>query len=227
MKKVFSLFAFVLMNSWGVATAQEVVEEEKTEVPVATEAVAEEEEGDPFAKPKIDWGVDIANHWEYRLDFIFNTTTGTSTYTSDESGGLEFSMDYNLNSIFSVGVSTGYIHDFGGTSGMNGSDVVPLLGDFQMRFNIAKKCSFYALGRAGLLCAIKDSPQGKDGFRYPNYLYYEVQPGIMYRPTTKFEFRLSAGYGYAVPYHESAGYEDRTYDETIISFKLGLAYRFH
>lgn len=256
MKKIFTLVTAMLIGSCGVALAQDVVEVQDSEtvaqesvapdsvaVPQETKAsvVEEEEEENLFAGKKKDYGKSIKKTWEYRVFLCANTSSGTSSITSDESGGLELGVGYNFTSWFYAGVSTGFIHDFGGTSGMEAGDIMPWLVDLQLRWNVKRKLSLFLEGRAGIFGNI--TPDEKNAghrdcvhngehkadsydFKYPNYTYYDIQPGLLFRLTEKLDMRLSFGYGYAKPYNETEGFEGRTYDETILTGKFGFSYRF-
>ncbi len=195
------------------------------------EAKKKEEEAEEemwFASKAELYGRSVKRTWEYRLVLAFNTSTGTSAITSDESGGVDFGIGYNLTGNIYAGILTGFWHDFGGVSGHYGGDVMPALGNLQLRFNLRKKLSFYVEGYAGILLQLKDDYQEYDGtyYEYPHYIYYGVDPGLMFRAGKKIDFRVSVGYGYAIPINEAKEFEDCTYDETLICIKAGFAYRF-
>lgn len=248
MKKIFTLVTAMLIGSCGVALAQDVVEVQDSETivqesvapdsvaaPQQTQApvVEEEEEENLFAGKKKDYGKSIKKTWEYRVFLCANTSSGTSSITSDESGGLELGVGYNFTSWFYAGVSTGFIHNFGGTSGEAAGDIMPWLVDLQLRWNVKRKLSIFLEGRVGVFGNITpDVREAHDNngvtkkFVYPNYHYYDIQPGLLFRLTEKVDMRLSFGYGYAKPYNETEGFEGRTYDETILTGKFGFSYRF-
>jgi len=249
MKKFFAIVTAMLVGSCGVAMAQEVnvatdsVASVQDSVAVVQEAPAEvqrvakvevvEEEENLFDGQKKDYGASIAKTWEYRVYGTGNTSSGTSSITSDESAGLDFGIGYNVTSWLYTGISTGIVHDFGGTSSMSAGDVIPWLANIQLRWNVKRKLSLFVEGRAGVFCNV--TPDKKDvlnnnkekvDFEYPNYMYYDIQPGLLFRITEKFDLRLSFGYGYAKVGKETKGFEGRTYDETILTGKFGIGYRF-
>ena len=245
MKKIFTLATVLFFGACGVSMAQDVTVslDSIPAVPFDEAAPAEEtkadasavvaEEEDLFADEKEDYGASIAKTWEYRVFGTANTTSGTSSITSDESAGLELGVGYNVTSWFYAGITTGFIHDFGGTSGMDAGDIIPWLVDLQLRWNVKRKLSIFVEGRTGVFCNVtpdvttaKDNNGKETKFSYPNYMYYEVQPGLLFRITEKFDVRLSFGYGYAKPYNETTNFEGRTYDETVLTGKFGIAYRF-
>lgn len=241
MKKTFSLFVILMASSLGWASAQDVVAADSTAVATASEASATSEEDYSFLfeSNEVDFNEGVEQgDWELHIDLYMNTSTGTSAITSDESGGLNFGLGYNALSFFYAGLSTGYWHDFGGTSGLDPGDFMPFFAELQLRWNVRRKLSFYAQGRAGVVVPIvsgkkdvayKDATgkvAGKADFDYPSYLYYEVQPGLMYRLSPRVDLRLSVHYAYAKPFNESKHFKGLTYDETIIGGKLGIGYRF-
>lgn len=241
MKKIFTLVTAVMLGSWGAAHAQEqvtlvqdsVASENAPAVMMETKTVETDEEENLFAKKKENYGASIAKTWEYRVFLTANTTSGTSSITSDESGGLELGAGYNFTSWLYAGVTTGFIHDFGGTSDLAAGDIIPWLADIQLRWNVKRKLSLFVEGRAGAFCNVTPdvkSARANDGsqksFTYPNYSYLEVQPGLLFRVTEKVDLRLSFGYGYAKPGKETEGFEYRTYDETVLTGKFGVSYRF-
>lgn len=216
----------IVDDSLAVEQSAPVLETLSEEDANKKEEEAEEEMW--FASKAELYGRSVKRTWEYRLALAFNTSTGTSAITSDESGGVDFGIGYNLTGNIYAGILTGYWHDFGGVSGHYGGDVMPALGNLQLRFNLRKRLSFYVEGYAGILLQLKDDYKEYDGsyYEYPNYLYYGVDPGLMFRFGKKLDFRVSVGYGYAIPINEMEGYEDCTYDETLICIKAGFAYRF-
>ncbi len=241
MKKIFTIVSAVLLGSCGVAMAQDVVDVQVPETatqdsvvaPQETIVAVEEEEDNLFAEKKENYGESITKTWEWRVFVTANTSSGTSSITSDESAGLELGVGYNPTSWLYTGISTGVVHDFGGTSGMEAGDIIPWLADLQLRWNIKRKLSLFVQGRAGVFCNV--TPNNKKAlsnsnvvteFEYPNYMYYDLQPGFLFRITEKCDIRLSFGYGYAKPYNETEGFEGRTYDETILTGKFGFSYRF-
>jgi len=213
MKKIFTFLCVVLISSClGVMAQDETTAEQDT--------------------VKEDYGATIRKTWEYRVVFTASTTTGTSTITSDEFGAFELGVGYNPTSWLYTGISSGFAHDFGGTKGLHGGDAIPALADLQLRLNIKKKFSLFIDGRAGIFLNITPDAFARDingidkTFEYPHYLYCDIQPGIIFRSTKKLDVRISFGYGYAKPINEVPGFEDRTYDETILTAKLGFGYRF-
>lgn len=209
---------------------QPVVVEENVNRVEDEEARAQREEEEMWFVSKDElYGRSVKNSWEYRMSVVFNTSTGTSAITSDESAGFLFSLGYNLTSHIYAGGQIGYLHDFGGVSGIPGGDYFPTLGNLQLRINIRKRLSLFVdgLGGASWPLTAKQPTNVVDGdFGYPIYLYGEISPGFMFRPSKRLDFRFSAGYAYAKPVHETEGHEWRTYDETILTFKIGFAYRF-
>lgn len=202
---------------------------------IDTELIEEYEDEEPEFLGDPNEG--IAKTWEYRLSGVFNTSTGTSAITSDESVGVEFTFGYNFSANFFAGVSTGYLHNFGGTSGVPAPDAAfPFVVDLQYRWNLARRLSLYLEGRAGIVLNAtndvevwrqdEDNKRIPYNFQYPNYQYYDIQPGVIYHPSQVFDVRFSVGYGYARPGKETKYAEDRTYDETILAFKVGFARRF-
>ena len=206
---------------------QPVVEENVNSVEDEEARAQREEEEMWFVSKDELYGRSVKNSWEYRMCVVFNTSTGTSAITSDESAGFLFSLGYNLTSHIYAGGQIGYLHDFGGVSGIPGGDYFPTLGNLQLRINIRKRLSLFVDGLAGGCFPTTSVNEENFGtFDYPIYLYGEVSPGFMFRPSKRLDFRFSAGYAYAKPVHEAAGHEWRTYDETILTFKIGFAYRF-
>ena len=240
MKKTFSLFVILMASSLGLASAQDVVAADSTAVEATSEATSTSEEDYSFLfeSNEVDFNEGVEKgDWELHLDLYMNTSTGTSAITSDESGGFNVGFGYNVYSFFYAGLSTGYWHDFGGTTGLEPGDFMPFLVELQLRWNVRRKLSFFAQGRAGLVVPIvsgkKDqpypsgnNPEGYADFNYPTYSYYEIQPGLMYRIRPNIDLRFSIHYAYSKPYKESEHFEGRTYDETIIGGKLGIGYRF-
>ncbi len=238
MKRIFSLMAVLLAGSYGLAVAQ--VEVSAVADTTATTS-AEDEYSFLFENTEVDYNEGIEKKWEYHLDLVFNTSSGTSSITSDESAGVNLGVGYNVASWLYTGAAIGFLHDFGGTSGLSAGDFVPLLGEIQLRWNIRRKVSFFAQGRAGVVVPVtsgKDNVgytykdelgnlrSGTANFDYPSYMYYEVGPGFIYRVKSNIDLRFSVGYAYAKPFKESEHFEDRTYDETIIWGKFGFGYRF-
>ena len=206
-----------------------VVEEPAKSVENEEEKARKTEEEMWFVTKDELYGRSIDHSWEYRMTVVFNTSTGTSAITSDESGGFLFSLGYNLTSHLYAGGQVGYLHDFGGVSGIPGGDYFPTLGNLQLRINIRKRLSLFVDGLGGIVLPLTSDVKGAtsdDVFEYPMYLYGEVSPGFMFRPSTRLDFRFSAGYAYAKPINETEKHAWRTYDETIITFKIGFAYRF-
>ncbi|GEM_PF-2421057 len=242
MKKTFSLFVILMASSLGLASAQDVVAADSTAVEATFDATSTSEEDYSFLfeSNEVDFNEGVEKgDWELHLDLYMNTSTGTSAITSDESGGFNVGFGYNVLHSFYAGLSTGYWHDFGGTSGLEAGDFMPFMAELQLRWNVRRKLSIYAQGRGGLVVPIvsgkKDVPYrddatgavaGKADFDYPSYLYYEVQPGLMYRLSPRVDLRLSVHYAYAKPFNESKHFKGKTYDETIIGAKLGIGYRF-
>ena len=241
MKKTFSLFVILMASSLGLASAQDVVAADSTAVEATSEATSTSEEDYSFLfeSNEVDFNEGVEKgDWELHVDLYMSTSSGTSSITSDESGGINVGFGYNVVSFFYAGLSTGYWHDFGGTSGLEPGDFMPLTGELQLRWNVRRKLSFYAQGRGGLVVPIvsgKKDEEYKDAtgnvagnadFDYPSYLYYEVQPGLMYRLSPRVDLRLSVHYAYAKPINESEHFKGKTYDETIIGGKLGIGYRF-
>ena len=206
-----------------------VVEEPAKSIENEEEKARKTEEEMWFVTKDELYGRSIDHSWEYRMTVVFNTSTGTSAITSDESGGFLFSLGYNLTSHLYAGGQVGYLHDFGGVSGIPGGDYFPTLGNLQLRINIRKRLSLFVDGLAGAnfpLTADQETNKVDGPFRYPVYLYGEVSPGFIFRPGKRLDFRFSAGYAYAKPVNESANHAWRTYDETVLTFKIGFAYRF-
>lgn len=246
MKKFFTVVTALMIGSCGAAMAQDVVAEQDTVAvvedlavpqdvvaPCAVEVAETEEDDNLFAEKRKNYGASIVKTWEYRVFVCANTSSGTSSITSDESAGLELGVGYNPTSWLYTGITTGLIHDFGGTSGMSAGDIIPWLVDLQLRWNVKRKLSVFVEGRAGIFCNITpdekhvvNAQHEKVDFEYPNYTYYDLQPGLLFRVSEKCDIRLSFGYGYAKPYNEAEGFEGRTYDETILTGKFGVSYRF-
>ena len=204
---------------------------------MAQDPYADLDENDIFGLHKIkeNYGIGIPQTWEYRLDADLFTTSGAHNDTgSDEGLALNFTMAYNLNKWVSLGASTGYFHDYGiihGVSvdgGINPNDLIPLLGDVQVRWNFARKWAFFIEGRGGMLWSVKPSAKLSNGrkFEYSDYGYYEIQPGLLIRPNRIFEVRLSAGLGYANPFNEDKDFKGTTEKEHTLHFKIGIARRF-
>lgn len=217
----------------GETTGQDDDTEDDEEDLSAVKKGLEKAEEDMWFETKSElFGRQIKHTWEYRVALAFNTSTGTSAITSDESIGLDFGLGYNVSRNIYVGVQTGICHDFGGVSSVPAGDYVPGLANVQFRLNFKKILSFYVEGSVGVMMAITDNYQDEGmehsgvTFKRPNYMYYGLTPGLMFRPNKKLDFRVSVGYGYAVPYHEQVGMGDKTYDETIIAVKAGIGYRF-
>ena len=189
---------------------------------------AAEEEDMWFVTKKELYARSVRKSWEYRLNLCFNTSTGTSAITSDESGGFDLGIGYNFNGSVYAGLLTGFWHDFGGVSAHYAGDAIPAFGDLQFRWNVRKRLSVFVEGYAGILLAVSanDVKPWAKTFEYPNYMCYGVSPGLMVRTGKNLDFRFSVGYGYAKPIDETAGYGDCTYDETLLCFKAGFAYRF-
>ena len=163
-------------------------------------------------------GEGIGKLWEYRLDGNLTTTHFTKTDTYDQSVGFDFTMAYNITNYFSTGFSTGLMHDFGRAKGYKRGDVVPVLGDLQLRWN-RYRYSLFIEGRGGLLWGDLTRSRHTDN-RYSSYTMYEVQPGIMIRMNNKIDVRLSVGYASA---HDII---HKKYDENYVIIKFGFARRF-
>ena len=258
MKKFLPMLVLLAFGGWCTATAQVVdpttdntteqgtyqdgdatgqddddTIDENADGEKAAKLAAEKAEEDMWFETKSElYGRQIKHTWEYRVALAFNTSTGTSAITSDESFGFDFGLGYNVTRNIYLGVQTGICHDFGGVSGVPAGDYIPGLANVQLRLNFKKGLSFYAEGTVGVMMAITDNYQDEGmleanvEFKRPNYMYYGLTPGLMFRPNKKLDFRLSVGYGYAVPYSEQSGMGDKTYDETIIAVKAGIGYRF-
>lgn len=215
MKRILSLVALLVVSSFMMASAEDLFGVEHK---------------------KINFGADIASNFEYHFDVAFNTTSGAGSKVFDESAGFNFGVGYNLTNNLYAGISTGYIHDFGlfkveGLS-MPCSDYVPILADLQCRWNPVPRFSLFLEGRAGALLSTRMSKElvneaGENvKYKFVNYSYYEVQPGVIIRPRRTIDVRFSVGYGYAKPGDETEGFVGCVKEEKILTFKLGIARRF-
>ena len=218
MKRILSLVALLVVSSFMVASAEDLFGVEHK---------------------KINFGADIASNFEYHLDVVFNSTSGTNSTVFDESAGFNFGLGYNLTNNLYAGISTGYLHDFGlfkvrdnsGTM-LGCSDYLPMLAELQCRWNPVPRFSVYLDGRAGALISTRPSKEitndsGEDvKYKFVNYSYYEVQPGIIIRPRRTIDVRLSVGFGYAKPGKETEGFEGLVQEEKVLTFKIGIARRF-
>lgn len=219
MKRILSLVALLVVGSFGMASAEDLFGVEHK---------------------KINFGADIASTFEYHFDLGFNSTTSTGTPFLDESGGIGFGIGYNVSNNLYAGFSTGYIHDFGINPVLNKNgqifgncDFIPCLADLQVRWNPVPRFSLFLEGRAGAF--INTHPQkdatnpvtGESGkYTFPNYSYYDVQPGVIIRPRRTLDVRISFGLGYAKPGKEPEGFESLIKDEKAFTFKVGIARRF-
>ena len=163
-------------------------------------------------------GEGLRKIWEYRLDGNMTTTTFNESPTYDQSVGFDLTFAYNFNSVVSTGFSTGLMHDFGRARGFKNGDVIPLLGDVQVRWNFYY-VSLFLEGRAGLLWG-DITKSNRTNNRYATYRMWEAQPGIMVRVNPKIDVRLSVGYARAQDIIH------KEFDENYLIFKLGIARRF-
>lgn len=177
----------------------------------------------------------IAKRWEYYVLGSFYTSSIIKGAIGEESASIEIALGYNFNNHVYMGLSSGYLHDFGefyfpskiqeyeGTR--RSGDYLPVLLDARYRWNAFNKFAFYAEGRGGILLptrpGLKVSGDEDPFFTYPSYFFYEAQPGVMLRTTRRFELRLSVGVGYAKSLDEK-----KAKSESVVSAKLGFAYRF-
>lgn len=218
MKRILSLVALLVVSSFMMASAEDLFGVEHK---------------------KINFGADIASNFEYHFDMMFNTTSATGSKIFDENAGINFGLGYNLTNNLYAGFSTGYVHDYGiiplydkkGTF-MGSCDFIPCLFDLQCRWNPVPRFSLFIEGRAGALINTKMSKnvineKGVEAkYDFPNYSYYDVQPGIIIRPRRTIDVRLSVGLSYGKPGKEPEGFGGMVKDEKNLTFKIGIARRF-
>lgn len=188
-------------------------------------------------QPRGIYGSGVANTWELQTEIVYNTSFAKDEIKDgDDSGGIQFTLGYNFNEHFLLGATLGYIHDFGGMTSFEAGTCAPVLAAFQFRWNTFPRVQFFAEGRAGMMMSVKSDYKflrwdknhevEKATLKYPNYQYYELNGGIMWHMSERYDVRLSAGYAYAKPGKEQEEYKYNTYEEHILSIKVGLARRF-
>lgn len=266
MKRFLSSVALLLAGSCGLAWAQDVVVADSTNVAedelrieesstssddavasenlqvaeVASDSLEIEEIEEIKEKPARGiYGSGVAKTWELQTEIVYNTSFDPDPIKDgDNSGGVQLTIGYNFNEHFLLGITAGYIHDFGGVTSFEAGKGVPFLGTFQFRWNTFPKVQFFVEGRAGIMLNIEPDHltagwtnlEHKDIYystmEYPNYQYYEINPGLMFHMSERYDVRFSAGYAYAKPGKEVEKFKYNTYEEHILSFKVGIARRF-
>lgn len=201
MKKLITLLAVALI---GVLS-------------VKAEETAKEFEGDGIAKK-----------WELRVDAGIESSLGGGVALFDVDGGalFELGVGYNLTSNWYLGLVSGYFYKAGKSQDIDANNTIPVLANLTYRWNLGKKWSIFADGRAGYLFSVKGDLnfQNAKSYDYPNVTFLNLMPGVIYRVKPNIDLKLSFGYGYFLT-NDDEDEGDYMHSGNTLVAKVGMNFR--
>ena len=186
-------------------------------LPVMAEDTVTEFEGDGIAKK-----------WELRLDAGIESSLGGGVALFDVDGGalFELGVGYNLTSNWYLGVVSGFFYKAGRSTNIDANSTIPVLANLTYRWNLGKKWSIFADGRAGYLFSVKgvENFSGGKSYDYPNVTFLNVMPGVIYRVKPNIDLKLSFGYGYFLT-NDDEDEGDFMHSGNTLVAKVGMNFR--
>lgn len=186
-------------------------------LPVMAEDTVTEFEGDGIAKK-----------WELRLDAGIESSLGGGVALFDVDGGalFELGVGYNLTSNWYLGLVSGFFYKAGKSSEVDANNTIPVLANLTYRWNLGKKWSIFADGRAGYLFSVKgvENFSGGKSYDYPNVTFLNVMPGLIYRVKPNIDLKLSFGYGYFLT-NDDEDEGDYMHSGNTLVAKVGMNFR--
>ncbi len=186
-------------------------------LPVMAEDTVTEFEGDGIAKK-----------WELRLDAGIESSMsgGVALFDNDGGGLLELGVGYNLTSNWYLGVVSGFFYKVGQSQDIDANSTIPVLANLTYRWNLGKKWSIFADGRAGYLFSVKgvENLSGGKSYDYPNVTFLNVMPGVIYRVKPNIDLKLSFGYGYFLT-NDDEDEGDFMHSGNTLVAKVGMNFR--
>ncbi len=186
-------------------------------LPVMAEDTVTEFEGDGIAKK-----------WELRLDAGIESSLGGGVALFDVDGGalFELGVGYNLTSNWYLGVVSGFFYKAGRSTDIDANNTIPVLANLTYRWNLGKKWSIFADGRAGYLFSVKgvENFSGGKSYDYPNVTFLNVMPGVIYRVKPNIDLKLSFGYGYFLT-NDDENEGDYMHSGNTLVAKVGMNFR--
>lgn len=173
-------------------------------------------------------GDGIAKKWELRLDAGIESSLGGGVALFDRDGGalFELGLGYNLSSNWYLGVVSGFFYKVGRSEDIDANNTIPVLANLTYRWNLGKKWSIFADGRAGYLFSVKgvENFSGGKSYDYPNVTFLNVMPGVIYRVKPNIDLKLSFGYGYFLTNDDEAEGDYMHSGNTLVA-KVGMNFR--
>ena len=186
-------------------------------LPVMAEDTVTEFEGDGIAKK-----------WELRLDAGIESSLGGGKALFDVDGGalFELGVGYNLTSNWYLGLVSGFFYKAGKSSEVDANNTIPVLANLTYRWNLGKKWSILADGRAGYLFSVKgvENFSGGKSYDYPNVTFLNVMPGVIYRVKPNIDLKFSFGYGYFLT-NDDEDEGDYMHSGNTLVAKVGMNFR--
>ena len=172
----------------------------------------------------------ITKKWELRLDvgpeaaFVVDD----NDFKLESGAVLDIGGGYNFNSNWYLGLSSGFFFRTGRSKEIEAPNYIPLLADVTYRYSLdtEDKWAIFLEGRGGYLFVCNGDYQlpGNVMYEYKNSLYFDLQPGICFRPRPNIDVKLSVGYSYY-----KTGSDEDVYDAvrntSAMVVKLGVNYR--
>lgn len=173
-------------------------------------------------------GDGIAKKWELRLDVGAESSMGSGVALFDTDGGalFELGVGYNLTSNWYLGVVSGFFYKAGRSEDIDANSTIPVLANLTYRWNLGKKWSIFADGRAGYLFSVKGVENFKSGksYDYPNVTFLNLMPGVIYRVKPNIDLKLSFGYGYFLT-NDDEDEGDFMHSGNTLVAKVGMNFR--
>ena len=170
----------------------------------------------------------IAKKWELRVDAGIESSLGGGVALFDIDGGalLELGVGYNLTSNWYLGVVSGYFYKTGKSATIDANNTIPVLANLTYRWNLGRKWSIFADGRAGYLFSVKGDLNLKNAksYDYPNVTFLNLMPGVIYRVKPNIDLKLSFGYGYFLT-NDDEDEGDYMHSGNTLVAKVGMNFR--
>lgn len=174
-------------------------------------------------------GDGIAKKWELRLDLGAESSMRKGyvfDHLTDGGALFELGVGYNFTSNWYAGLSSGYFYKAGESAVIEANESLPILANLTYRWNFAKKWSAFIDGKAGYLYSIKSDRAFSDGnsYEYPNAMFFNLMPGIIYRMLPNVDLKFSLGWGYFMTEDDEMRGDYIRSNNTMVA-KIGMNFR--
>lgn len=174
-------------------------------------------------------GDGISKKWELRLDLGAESSMRKGyvfDHLTDGGALFELGVGYNFTSNWYAGLSSGYFYKAGESAVIEANENLPILANLTYRWNFAQKWSAFLDGKAGYLYSVKSDRNFSDGvsYEYPNAMFYNLMPGLIYRMLPNVDLKFSLGWGYFMTEDDEDRGDYVRSNNTMVA-KIGMNFR--